>query len=64
MIERIGQRIQIICDVCEKEHTEQYHSDDFNEMTHEARTDGWAIVKDGDDWSHICPNCNGPIKVV
>lgn len=65
MIEKTGMKRQIVCDICEKECTDVYHEEDFNAMIHEARADGWAITRDGDDWQHICPNCvGGKITVV
>lgn len=30
---------------------------DFRETIENAKTAGWKIRKEGDNWTHICPEC-------
>ncbi len=31
--------------------------DDFRAFVEELKAAGWKIKKDGDEWLHICPEC-------
>ena len=31
--------------------------EDFKEFVAELKASGWRILKDGEEWQHICPDC-------
>lgn len=32
---------------------------EFREFVDQLKESGWAIRKDGDEWTHTCPDCEG-----
>ena len=30
---------------------------EFREFIADLKSEGWKIKKDGDEWQHICPDC-------
>jgi len=49
---------EVNCDFCSYSHTfdDVFHWADLMEQMKKA---GWKIEKDGDDWTHKCPACQG-----
>lgn len=31
--------------------------DDFRAFVEQIKEEGWKVRKDGEDWLHICPDC-------
>lgn len=57
MIDRRGQNVALICDVCESEEFGPYHRDDFELMVIESREAGWKGTRTAGQWRHQCPDC-------
>lgn len=44
------------CDGCDTEPFD-YTSEDFSEAWGAAKRDGWRAEKVGEEWLHLCPDC-------
>lgn len=44
------------CDECGAEYPGGVQ-EDFRAFVEELKRDGWQIKKDGEEWLHICPEC-------
>lgn len=47
--------IQISCDTCGEVFDGK--TDDWNEVWHEAKAEGWKARKIGNEWVHACADC-------
>lgn len=59
MIQRERGEFICYCDDCGEELAGGVE-DDFRAFIAEIKAAGWKIRKDGDDWEHICPDCQQP----
>ena len=59
MIERLGNKVEMICDECGVSSVGPFQKADFDVMIAQAKEDGWDIYKDDIDgeWMHTCANC-------
>lgn len=56
MIRREKGELIAECDECGAEHPGGTQ-DDFRAFVQELKDEGWRIGKDGDVWTHTCPDC-------
>lgn len=56
MINRDGRWMSLECDECGNESDE---FDDFDEMLHDCKEDGWRVYQSQGAWKHECPDCTG-----
>jgi hypothetical protein len=56
-IDRVKGKIAFTCDDCGDGY--ETGSSDFYEALDEAKSEGWAAVKDNDtgEWKHFCKDC-------
>jgi hypothetical protein len=54
--------IVFICDECGDDYATGFATDEFNQAVYDLKSNDWIVVKDGDDWKHICPSCTGEIQ--
>jgi len=47
-----SEKIIFICDYCQNEYEVEVNS--FSEALAEAKSTGWKMKKDGNDWLHFC----------
>lgn len=47
------------CDFCAHGH-ESGVADDFSGVVQQIKAFGWKVSRDGNDWSHKCPDCAKP----
>ena len=51
---------EVSCDLCGD--GDDFESGDFYGCVQDMKDEGWKIRKVGNDWEHICPECNEKIK--
>lgn len=56
MIERYDGMIEMVCDGC-GEVRGPVPSNEFEELVAEAKTEGWLLRKEDDEWQHNCRDC-------
>lgn len=56
-IERQHGEVIFICDECDD--TCETGERDFETALAIAKSEGWLTMREGDDWTHICPTCVG-----
>lgn len=63
MIENNNGIFEVYCDASMCESYEAYDTDnDWQEMISDMKSDGWLIIKEKGDWTHICPDCADEYK--
>jgi len=50
------QNMEISCDEVDCGHSIEFYGT-FDECVALAKSSGWKISPDGDDWIHTCPDC-------
>ncbi len=55
MITRQFGEIAFECDACDE--TLEPGESEWNDAMGAFRRDGWRSEKVGDEWTHLCPNC-------
>ena len=55
--ERVGDRMEFVCDDCDIS-SEDFDHDDFKSEWEELKQQGWRAYKDPrGNWCHSCPEC-------
>lgn len=47
----------VTCDGKKCQEYLQVETDSFSACRAEMKEQGWRIIKDGDEWIHLCPAC-------
>jgi len=55
-VERHAGKLEIVCDECGTS-SGTYESDEFDVMTSDFKDKGGRIIKDNEEWTHICGPC-------
>jgi predicted RNA-binding Zn-ribbon protein involved in translation (DUF1610 family) len=61
MIHKNHGQLSVECDSCgdQMDTDDQYTVEEFNDFVKVIKSEGWQISKEGDEWRHTCPNCEG-----
>lgn len=53
--ERFDGPIRFVCDDCGD--VDETHCENFNGALAKVKSHDWKVRKDGDEWTHLCPDC-------
>lgn len=51
---------EIQCDSCDD--ATEYTAADFQDFIDRAKSDGWTMKKNGEEWAHHCSECSKPMQ--
>jgi len=57
-VEKDGSDFQVNCNSCSNYTTVEARGD-FAQVPVQLKREGWKISKEGGEWVHTCPNCQG-----